>query len=132
MAPAKPACRRACSSPAEHSAKQLCCRWVWRTRSARIFTGCGRRDCNSPLALVISGGTDISDSKSGVTVTVSVLPPSPSAFSKASWDDVAPYFDDLAARTLEPSTIEAWLADWSRLEELVTEAAARAMIAYTI
>jgi oligoendopeptidase F len=65
-------------------------------------------------------------------VTVSVLPPSPSAFAKASWDDVAPYFDDLAARPLESSTIEAWLAEWSRLEELVTEAAARAMIAYTI
>jgi len=65
-------------------------------------------------------------------VTVSVLPPSPSAFAKASWDDVAPYFDDLAARPLDPSTIEAWLAEWSRLEELVTEAASRAMIAYTI
>ena len=65
-------------------------------------------------------------------MTVSVLPPSPSAFAKASWDDVAPYFDDLAARPLEPSTIEAWLAEWSRLEELVTEAASRAMIAYTI
>ena len=65
-------------------------------------------------------------------MTVSVLPPSPSAFAKASWDDVAPYFDDLATRPLEPSTIEAWLAEWSRLEELVTEAASRAMIAYTI
>ena len=65
-------------------------------------------------------------------MTVSVLPPSPSAFAKASWDDVAPYFDDLAARPLDPSTIEAWLAEWSRLEELVTEAASRAMIAYTI
>jgi oligoendopeptidase F len=65
-------------------------------------------------------------------VTVSVLPPSPSAFAKASWDDVAPYFDDLAARPLDPSYVEAWLAEWSRLEELVTEAASRAMIAYTI
>ena len=65
-------------------------------------------------------------------MTVSVLPPSPSAFAKASWDDVAPYFDDLAARPLDPSTIEAWLAEWSRLEELVTEAASQAMIAYTI
>ena len=54
-------------------------------------------------------------------MTVSVLPPSPSAFAKASWDDVAPYFDDLVARPLEPSTIEAWLAEWSRLEELVTD-----------
>ncbi|MEA2713893.1 MAG: oligoendopeptidase [Gemmatimonadales bacterium] len=65
-------------------------------------------------------------------MTVSVLPPSPSAFAKASWDDVAPYFDDLAARPLEPSTIDPWLAEWSRLEELVSEAASRAMIAYTI
>jgi oligoendopeptidase F len=65
-------------------------------------------------------------------VTVSVLPPSPTAFAKASWDDVAPYFDDLAARQLESGTLDAWLAEWSRLEELVTEAAARAMIAYTI
>ena len=65
-------------------------------------------------------------------MTVSVLPPSPSAFAKASWEDVAPYFDDLAARPLESSTIEGWLAEWSRLEELVTEAASRAMIAYTI
>jgi len=65
-------------------------------------------------------------------VTVSVLPPSPSAFAKATWDDVAPYFDELAARPLDRSTIEAWLRAWSTLEELVTEAAARAMITYTI
>jgi oligoendopeptidase F len=65
-------------------------------------------------------------------VTVSVLPPSPTAFAKATWDDVAPYFDDLASRPLDPSTVESWLGEWSRLEELVTEAAARAMIAYTI
>jgi oligoendopeptidase F len=67
-----------------------------------------------------------------VIVTVSVLPPSPSAFAKANWDDVAPYFDELASRPLEESTMEEWLRAWSRLEELVTEAAARAMIAYTM
>ena len=60
------------------------------------------------------------------------LPESPSAFAKARWADVAPYFDELAAQPLDFSTIEAWLQAWSRLEELVTEAAARAMIAYTI
>ena len=65
-------------------------------------------------------------------MTVSLLPPSPSAFAKAIWGDVAPYFDDLAARPLDPATIAGWLREWSRLEELVTEAAARAMIAYTI
>jgi oligoendopeptidase F len=65
-------------------------------------------------------------------VTVSFLPPSPSALAKSSWDDIAPYFDELAGRQLSSDTIEGWLHEWSRLEELVTEAAARAMIAYTI
>ncbi|HEX7338261.1 MAG TPA: M3 family oligoendopeptidase [Gemmatimonadales bacterium] len=65
-------------------------------------------------------------------MTVTVLPQSPSAFAKATWDDVAPYFDELATRPIDRSTIEGWLRAWSTLEELVTEAAARAMIAYTI
>ena len=65
-------------------------------------------------------------------MTVSALPASPAAFAKARWSDVAPYFDELAVRPIDPSTIEAWLHDWSTLEELLTEAAARAMIAYTI
>ncbi|MFL5402192.1 MAG: M3 family oligoendopeptidase [Gemmatimonadales bacterium] len=65
-------------------------------------------------------------------MSVSVLPPSPSAFAKANWEDVAPYFDELAARPLDRSNIAEWLAEWSRLEELVTEAAGRAMIGYTI
>ncbi|HEX6615728.1 MAG TPA: M3 family oligoendopeptidase [Gemmatimonadales bacterium] len=65
-------------------------------------------------------------------MTASVLPPSPAAFAKAGWDDIAPYFDDLAQRPLEDGTVEGWLRAWSRLEELVTEAAAEAMIAYTI
>jgi oligoendopeptidase F len=65
-------------------------------------------------------------------VTVSFLPPSPSALAKSEWVDIAPYFDELASRELTPESIEAWLREWSRLEELVTEAAARAMIAYTV
>ncbi len=65
-------------------------------------------------------------------MTTSVLPASPAAFAKATWDDIVPYFDDLVERTLDGSTVEGWLRAWSRLEELVTEAAAQAMIAYTI
>lgn len=65
-------------------------------------------------------------------MTVPALPTSPSAFAKAQWADVAPYFDELNAGPPELSSIEAWLRAWSTLEELVTEAAARAMIAYTI
>jgi oligoendopeptidase F len=65
-------------------------------------------------------------------VTVSVVPTSPAAFANARWEDVAPFFDELAERPLDPSTTEVWLQAWSTLEELVTEAAALAMIAYTI
>src|SRR3954466_16100648 len=68
----------------------------------------------------------------GVQVTVLLVPPSPSAFAKATWGDVAPYFDDLAARPLESAAIASWLREWSRLEELGTEAAAPGMIAYTV
>ena len=63
---------------------------------------------------------------------VLALPSSPAALAKARWEDLVPYFDDLAERTLDESTIEGWLQTWSTLEELVTEAAAVAMIAYTI
>jgi oligoendopeptidase F len=65
-------------------------------------------------------------------VTVSFLPLSPAALAKSRWADIAPYFDELAGRQLDMDGIETWLLEWSRLEELVTEAAARAMIAYTI
>jgi oligoendopeptidase F len=61
-----------------------------------------------------------------------MLPDSPAGFAQATWADVAPYYDMLATRVLDHATVEQWLADWSRLEELVTEAAARAMIAYTV
>jgi oligoendopeptidase F len=62
----------------------------------------------------------------------SALPSSPEAFAKAAWDDIALYYDELQERPLDPGTVEGWLQAWSTLEELLTEAAARAMIAYTI
>ncbi len=65
-------------------------------------------------------------------MTTLMLPASPAAFARARWDDVAPYFDELASRPLDEDTVESWLQAWSTLEELVTEAAAQAMIAYTI
>jgi oligoendopeptidase F len=65
-------------------------------------------------------------------VPVLDLPSSPAAIAKARWEDLVPYFDDLAERPLDEDTIEGWLQTWSTLEELVTEAAALAMIAYTI
>ncbi|HET8624797.1 MAG TPA: M3 family oligoendopeptidase [Gemmatimonadales bacterium] len=64
-------------------------------------------------------------------MTVLVLPPTPAAFAKATWDDIAPYYDELADRPLSSETTDSWLQAWSTLEELLTEAAALAMIAYT-
>jgi oligoendopeptidase F len=59
------------------------------------------------------------------------LPDSPAGFEHASWDDLRPYFETLATMPVAPGEVEAWLGEWSRLEELVTEAAGLAMIAYT-
>ena len=57
------------------------------------------------------------------------LPDSPAAFADAAWDDVVPYYDALAAAPLDATSLDEWLAAWSRLEALLTEAATRAMIA---
>lgn len=59
------------------------------------------------------------------------LPTSPQAFADASWDDVSAYYDELRDHPLTGESLDVWLRDWSTLEELLTEAASRAMIAYT-
>jgi oligoendopeptidase F len=59
------------------------------------------------------------------------LPASPEAFARATWGDIAPYYERLAAVPLDQSSAEAWLAAWSTLEELVGEAGTLAMTAYT-
>ncbi len=56
---------------------------------------------------------------------------SPASIARATWADLEPSFDELLARPIDPGTVEAWLVDWSRLEEIVTEAISSAMIAYT-
>jgi oligoendopeptidase F len=60
------------------------------------------------------------------------LPQSPDGFAAATWSDVAPFYEALASHSLDRESVESWLAAWSRLEELLTEAAATAMIAYTL
>ncbi len=59
------------------------------------------------------------------------LPDSSDALADASWDEIAAWYDDLAKVDLSASSLDDWLATWSRLDELVTEAASLAMIAYT-
>jgi oligoendopeptidase F len=60
------------------------------------------------------------------------LPDSAAALARATWDDIAPWFDELQARPLDGASIPAWLADWSALEATIMEAASRAMIRYTV
>ena len=60
------------------------------------------------------------------------LPSSPEALADARWEDVAPLYDQLVAAPLHAGALDAWLEAWSTLEELLTEAASRAMIAYTL
>ena len=55
----------------------------------------------------------------------------PAALATATWDDIRPLYQDLLDRPLAAGAIPGWLGEWSRLEEVVGEAAALAMIAYT-
>ncbi len=55
----------------------------------------------------------------------------PSLIATASWDEIAESFDSLLRRPLSVATVEAWLLDWSHLEEIVSEAISAAMIDYT-
>ena len=55
----------------------------------------------------------------------------PDDLTTATWEEIRALYDDLAARPLPAGEIERWLADWSRVDSLVQEAAARATIAYT-
>src|SRR5690606_14869214 len=65
-------------------------------------------------------------------VTDLQLPASPDAFANATWSDIAPYYENLLAAPLDADGAADWLAEWSRLEELVGEAGTLAMTAYTI
>jgi oligoendopeptidase F len=59
------------------------------------------------------------------------LPASSHELADASWDEVRALYEAVAAQPLDATTVDRWLPTWSRLEELLSEAAVRAMIAYT-
>jgi oligoendopeptidase F len=61
---------------------------------------------------------------------VIALPESPEAFKEATWQEIVPYYDELAARPLGRDNVEEWLADWSRFESLLAEAKALANFRY--
>jgi len=65
-------------------------------------------------------------------VTFPELPVTPAAWSSAAWSDIEPFYAALLAEPLADASLDRWLAYWSDLESLLTEAASRAMIAHTL
>jgi oligoendopeptidase F len=63
---------------------------------------------------------------------VIALPDTSEAFKSATWQDVAPFYEELATRPLSRDNVEDWLMDWSRFESLLAEAASLANFAYCI
>lgn len=57
------------------------------------------------------------------------LPDTSDHFLAAGWDDIRPYYDDLADRPLTEAA--AWMEEWSLLEDLLSEAGSRIAIDYT-
>ncbi len=55
----------------------------------------------------------------------------PAALANATWEDLRPLYQGLVDRPMDSESLAHWLSDWSRLEEVVSEAAALAMIDYT-
>ena len=59
------------------------------------------------------------------------LPEGATAMLSWSWEQIAPYYRDLMARTLGPDQVADFLADWSRLSERVYEVHSRLQVATT-
>ena len=55
--------------------------------------------------------------------------PTSTDFNTLPWTDLQPTLDDLQSRELTADTVNAWLADWSRLGELLRERGARIRVA---
>ncbi len=59
------------------------------------------------------------------------LPDTPQEFMTRTWDQIAPYFDELSQRDLTTSNVKVWLADWTCLSELIDETYSRHYVATT-
>ncbi len=62
----------------------------------------------------------------------SSLPQDPKTLLNWSWQEIEPHYQDLAARTLSAQNVTGWLADWTALDERVSEMYARLHVATTI
>lgn len=60
------------------------------------------------------------------------LPRQPTDFMEWPWAQIEPCYRELAERPLSAATVSGWLADWSRLAELVSETYERLYVAITV
>ncbi len=60
------------------------------------------------------------------------LPETTQEFMNWGWSQIEPRYRELEARELTAATVGDWLADWSRLNDLISEAQARLFIATTL
>jgi len=60
------------------------------------------------------------------------LPNDVAVFNLLDWPQIAPYYDELAARPINTENIEQWLADWTQLASLLNERQARLQVATTV
>ena len=49
------------------------------------------------------------------------LPTNAKSILAMTWQDYAPFYNDLESRTLDASTVDTWLDDWSALASCVDE-----------
>lgn len=60
------------------------------------------------------------------------LPKTTQEFKGWKWAQLEPYFQDLQNRDLNASNVNAWLADWTHLYDLISETFARLYVANTL
>jgi oligoendopeptidase F len=60
------------------------------------------------------------------------LPKTAQEFMDWNWSRIEPYYQDLNARSLSNKIVSTWLADWTRLSNLVSETYARLFVATTL
>ncbi|MBM3300089.1 MAG: M3 family oligoendopeptidase, partial [Deltaproteobacteria bacterium] len=60
------------------------------------------------------------------------LPKDASKLARWRWADIEPYYQDLYKRRLSDESVTAFLADWTRLNEVLDEALSRFHVATTV
>ena len=60
------------------------------------------------------------------------LPQDPKILLNWSWAEIEPHYQDLAARMLTAQNVTGWLADWTALDDRVSEMYSRLHVATTV